>query len=63
MYTEMADYFRVRFELKDGVTPGSFGQSRAIALLYKIAESHVVGSYELLRTYEGVKGYSLAQVQ
>ncbi len=63
VYTEIADYFRVRFELKDGVTPGTFGQSRTIALLDKIAESHIVGSYELLRTYEGVKGYSLAQGQ
>ena len=63
VYTEVADYFRVRFELKDGVTPGTFGQSRTIALLDKIAESHIVGSYELLRTYEGVKGYSLAQGQ
>ncbi|MBX3377758.1 MAG: hypothetical protein KF678_12235 [Phycisphaeraceae bacterium] len=63
IYTECVDYYRVRFELKDGVAPGSFGQSRCIALLDKIAEKFTVCSYELLRTFDGVKGYSLAQGQ
>ena len=63
VYTECVDYYRVRFELKDGVTPGSFGQSRCVALMDKIAESFTVCSYELLRTFDGVKGYSLAQGQ
>lgn len=63
VYTECVDYYRVRFELKEGVTPGSFGQSRCIALLDKIAESFTVCSYELLRTFDGVRGYSLAQGQ
>ncbi len=63
VYTECVDYYRVRFELKEGVTPGSFGQSRCVALMDKIAESFTVCSYELLRTFDGVKGYSLAQGQ
>jgi isocitrate dehydrogenase len=63
VYTECVDYYRVRFELKDGVTPGVFGQSRAIALLDRIAESFTVCSYELLRTFDGSRGYSLAQGQ
>ncbi len=63
VYTECVDYYRVRFELKDGVTPGSFGQSRCVALMDKIAEKFTICSYELLRTFDGVKGYSLAQGQ
>jgi isocitrate dehydrogenase len=63
VYTECVDYYRVRFELKDGVAPGSFGQSRAIALLDRIAEAFTVCGYELLRTFDGVKGFSLAQGQ
>lgn len=63
VFTECVDYYRVRFELRDGVTPGTFGQSRAIALLDRIAEAFTVCSYELLRTFDGVKGYSMAQGQ
>jgi isocitrate dehydrogenase len=63
VYTECVDYYRVRFEIKEGVAAGSFGQSRAIALLDRIAESYPVSTYELLRTFDGVKGYSMAQGQ
>ncbi len=63
VYTECVDYYRVRFELRDGLVPGSIGQSRAIALLDKIAEKFTVCSYELLRTFDGVRGYSMAQGQ
>ncbi|MCE7973781.1 MAG: isocitrate dehydrogenase [Leptolyngbya sp. PLA1] len=63
VYTECVDYYRVRFELKEGTPPGAFGQSRAIALLDRIAESFTVCSYELLRTFDGTKGFSLAQGQ
>jgi isocitrate dehydrogenase len=63
VYTECVDYYRVRFELRDGVLPGTIGQSRAVALLDKIAEKFVVCSYELLRSFDGVKGYSMAQGQ
>jgi isocitrate dehydrogenase len=63
VYTECVDYYRVRFELKDGITPGTIGQSRTVALMDKIAEKFTVCSYELLRLFDGVKGYSLAQGQ
>ncbi len=63
VYTECVDYYRVRFELKDSITPGTFGQSRCVALMDKIAESFTVCSYELLRLFDGVKGYSMAQGQ
>lgn len=63
VFTECVDYYRVRFELKDGVSPGTFGQSRAIALLDRVAEKFTVCSYELLRIFDGVKGYSMAQGQ
>ncbi|MBX3392564.1 MAG: NADP-dependent isocitrate dehydrogenase [Phycisphaeraceae bacterium] len=63
VYTECVDYYRVRFELKDAVTAGSFGQARCIALLDRVAESFSICSYEVLRTFDGVKGYSLAQGQ
>jgi isocitrate dehydrogenase len=62
-FTECVDYWRARFELREGVTPGSFGQARAIALLDRVAEKFTVCSYELLRTFDGVKGFSLAQGQ
>lgn len=63
VYTECVDYYRVRFELRDGVTPGTFGQSRCIALLDRVAEAFSICSYEVLRTFDGVKGYSMAQGQ
>ena len=63
VYTECVDYWRVRFELRDGVVPGTFGQARTIALLDRIAEKFTVCSYELLRTFDGVRGYSVAQGQ
>jgi isocitrate dehydrogenase len=63
IYTECVDYYRVRFELKDGVPPGQFGQGPCVALMDKIAEKFTVCSYELLRTFDGAKGYSLAQGQ
>ena len=63
VYTECVDYYRVRFELKEAYRPGDFGQSRCIALLDRIAESFTVCSYELLRNFDGVKGFSLAQGQ
>lgn len=63
IYTECVDYYRVRFELKDGIAPGTFGQSRCVALMDKVAEKFSVCSYELLRIFDGVKGYSMAQGQ
>lgn len=63
VYTECVDYYRVRFEIRDGFRPGDFGQARCVALMDKIAEKFQVCSYELLRVFDGVKGYSLAQGQ
>lgn len=63
VYTECVDYYRVRFELREGVIAGSIGQSRTVALMDKVAEKFTVCSYELLRTFDGVKGFSLAQGQ
>lgn len=63
VFTECVDYFRVRFEKRAGVEPGSTDQSRALALMNTVAEKFTVGGYELLRTFDGTKGYSLAQGQ
>ena len=63
VYTECVDYYRVRFEIKDPALAGSIGQSRTVALMDRIAEKFTVCSYELLRTFDGIKGYSLAQGQ
>jgi isocitrate dehydrogenase len=63
VYTECVDYYRVRFELREGVTPGTIGQNSAIALLDSVAEKFDVCSYELLRSFDGARGYSLAQGQ
>ncbi|MCA3005956.1 MAG: hypothetical protein LW650_11180 [Planctomycetaceae bacterium] len=62
-FTECVDYYRVRFELREDHRPGDFGQARCVALMDKVAEKFVVCSYELLRVFDGVKGYSLAQGQ
>jgi isocitrate dehydrogenase len=53
VFTELVDYFRVRFEL----------QGPAVALMDRVAEKFTVCSYELLRTFDGVRGYSMAQGQ
>jgi isocitrate dehydrogenase len=63
VYTECVDYWRARFELRDGTPPGSVGQREVIALLGRVAERHTVCSYELLRTFDGARGFSLAQGQ
>ncbi len=63
VFTELVDYFRVRFEVRPGIGPGQFGQGPAVALMDKVAEKFTVCSYELLRTFDGQRGYSLAQGQ
>jgi isocitrate dehydrogenase len=63
VFTECVDYYRVRFELRDGVTPGTIDQARAIDLLRNVTAKFIVCSYELLRTFDGAKGFSLAQGQ
>ena len=59
-FTECVDYWRVRFELRDG---RSATQADAIALLSKVAEHNLVSTYELLRTFNGARGWTLAQGQ
>jgi isocitrate dehydrogenase len=59
-FTECVDYWRVRFELRDS---RSATQSDAIALLSRITESNLVSEYELLRTFDGARGWTLAQGQ
>jgi isocitrate dehydrogenase len=61
VYTEVVDYMRVRFELREGA--GAVTQDQTLALLQKVAAKFTVANYELLRSFGGVKGYSLAQGQ
>lgn len=63
VYTECVDYYRVRFELKDGVLPGQIGQLPVINLMHRISEKFTICSFELLRIFDGERGYSLAQGQ
>jgi isocitrate dehydrogenase len=60
IFTECVDYTRVRFEARDGA---ALSQQQCLALVGAIAGKYTVTSYELLRTYDGVKGYSMAQGQ
>jgi isocitrate dehydrogenase len=60
VYTECVDYYRVRFEAREGAV---VDQAACIALLGRVAGDFVVAEYNLLRTFEGVKGYSMAQGQ
>ncbi|MEK6703746.1 MAG: isocitrate/isopropylmalate family dehydrogenase [Planctomycetota bacterium] len=61
IYTECVDYLRVRFELKDAASP--VDQQACLALLIKVAASFTIANYELLRTFDGVRGFSMAQGQ
>ena len=63
VFTECVDYYRARFEIREGVALGTFGQGPCHSLLRRIAERYLVASYELLRTFDGQRGYSLAQGQ
>jgi isocitrate dehydrogenase len=59
-FTECVDYWRIRVELRDGAHAD---QQAALALLGRAAEHFTVTEYTLLRTYDGVRGYSMAQGQ
>ncbi len=59
VYTEIVDYYRVRFEAEKPQE----SQAAAIALLAKVAGAFTVASYEVLRDFDGKRGYSLAQGQ
>ncbi len=62
-YTEIVDYFRVRFELRDAAFLGAIGQMPTIHLLTKIAEKFEIADFQLLKMYDGERGFSLAQGQ
>jgi isocitrate dehydrogenase len=62
-YTDCVDYYRVRFELPEGTGDGENPQRPCIDLVGYLAEHFTVCSYELLRSFDGVKGYSVAQGQ
>lgn len=63
VFTEVVDYYRARFELRDPAQAGLLGQAPALDLLRKISEKFTVASFEPLRLYDGARGYSLAQGQ
>ncbi len=64
LYTEIVDYCRVRFELRDpDLHLGQIGQMPTVHLLRKVAEKFEVADFQPLRTYDGLPGYSLAQGQ
>lgn len=60
VFTECVDYCRARFEARPGA---AVSQADALALAGRVAERFTVGEYELLRTFDGARGYSLAQGQ
>ena len=61
IFTECVDYWRVRFEVRDASTKGSFGQGPLIALLGKIAEKFQITDLQPLKELDGLPGYSRAQ--
>lgn len=63
IYTEMVDYYRCRFELRDRAQLGSIDQAASIDLLSKIGQAFPVTDFQPLRDYDGKPGYSLAQGQ
>jgi isocitrate dehydrogenase len=60
VYTDCVDYWRARFERTEGA---KVSQPDTIDLLGRIAAKYTVCSYELLRTFEGKPGFSMAQGQ
>ena len=63
VYTEIVDYYRVRFELRDPNIVGRISQNPTIHLLEKIANKFEITDFQPLREYDGKPGYSLAQGQ
>ncbi|MFZ4722077.1 MAG: isocitrate/isopropylmalate family dehydrogenase [Phycisphaerales bacterium] len=60
VYTDCVDYWRARFERVDGAI---VAQPQTIDLLQRVAARYTVCSYELLRTFDGKPGFSMAQGQ
>ncbi len=63
VYTEVVDYYRARFELRDKSMTGRIGQQTPIFLFEKIGEKFDVASFQMLKEFEGKRGFSLAQGQ
>ncbi|MEO0483241.1 MAG: isocitrate/isopropylmalate family dehydrogenase [Planctomycetota bacterium] len=63
VYTNIVDYYRVRFELRDVHNAASLGQGPIIKLLDRVAEKFFVTDFQPLKYYDGAPGYSLAQGQ
>jgi isocitrate dehydrogenase len=64
VYTEIVDYYRVRFELVDPDRMlGAIGQMPTVHLLTKVAEKFEITDFQPLKMYDGKPGYSLAQGQ
>ncbi len=63
VFTDIVDYYRVRFELRDMSRAPSMGQGPLIHLLSRIAEKFEVTDFQPLKHYDGKPGYSLAQGQ
>ena len=61
VYTDCVDYWRARFERR--AYAGELGQAQALALMQSIATKYTICSYELLRTFDGKPGFSMAQGQ
>ncbi|MEQ8769505.1 MAG: isocitrate/isopropylmalate family dehydrogenase [Phycisphaerales bacterium] len=62
-YTEIVDYYRVRFELRDKHLIGRIGQGPTIDLLRMVGEKFAITDFQPLKEYDGKPGYSLAQGQ
>ncbi|MCB1135434.1 MAG: isocitrate dehydrogenase, partial [Chlamydiia bacterium] len=62
-YTDCVDYYRVRFEVEEGKELAQNDQRPCLDLVSFIADQFTVCSYDLLRTFDGIKGYSVAQGQ
>jgi isocitrate dehydrogenase len=62
-FTEVVDYYRARFQVRDQNSVGLLGQSAAIALFGRIAEKFSVAELQLLKVFDGQPGYSAAQGQ
>ncbi len=63
-YTEIVDYMRVRFELRDpAMLLGQIGQMPTMHLLMKVAEKFSIADFQMLKMYDGKPGFTLAQGQ
>ncbi|HYE01831.1 MAG TPA: isocitrate/isopropylmalate family dehydrogenase [Phycisphaerales bacterium] len=67
IYTECVDYFRARFEARVSPAGGPAHpgptQDHVMALAGRLAAGHALSAVEVLRTFDGMPGYSRAQGQ